>query len=124
MKRAEAPLGTIVPMRFFLRDRKKEPNARVIVQDLNAVMWWIPGPTESPTLSRLAKYLLVVYACIKRWRLGTMDVKSAFLQSDYIHKEVEIYGEPSADLRRLLAEMIGLKVSACFWRCPCTSPME
>lgn len=32
MKRAEAPLGTIVPMRFFLRYRKKEPNARVIVQ--------------------------------------------------------------------------------------------
>lgn len=46
-----------------------------------------------------------------------MDVKSAFLQSDYIHKEVEIYGEPSA-------EMIGLKVSACFWRRPGTSPME
>ena len=35
--------------------------------------------------------------------------ESAFLQSDYIHQEVEIYGEPSADMRRLLAELIGLK---------------
>ena len=48
-------------------------------------------------------------ACSKRWRIGTMDVKSAFLQSDYIHQEVEIYGEPSADMRRLLVELIGLK---------------
>ena len=125
MKKAEAPLGTIVPMRFFLRYKEKEPHARVILQGFKRrdVVDTRPN-TESRTLSRLAKYLLVVYACIKRWRLGTMDVKSAFLQSDYIHKEVEIYGEPSADLRRLLAEMIGLKVSACFWRCPCTSPME
>eukprot|EP00435_Cladocopium_sp_Y103_P051542 s447_g16.t1 len=38
-----------------------------------------------------------------------MDVKSAFLQSDYIHQEMEIYGEPSADMRRLSAEMIGLR---------------
>ena len=38
-----------------------------------------------------------------------MDVKSAFLQSDYIHHKVQLYGEPSADMRRLLSEMIGLK---------------
>lgn len=34
-----------------------------------------------------------------------MDVKPAFLQSDYIHHEVDLYGEPSG----LLAEMMGLK---------------
>ena len=65
--------------------------------------------TESPTVSRIGKYLMVELACIKQWKLGTMDVKSAFLQSDYITHEVEIYGEPSADMRRLLSEMIGLK---------------
>ena len=65
--------------------------------------------TESPTISRLGKYLMVLMACSKRWRIGTMDVKSAFLQSDYIHHEVEIYGEPSADMRRLLVELIGLR---------------
>eukprot|EP00435_Cladocopium_sp_Y103_P013907 s4786_g3.t1 len=37
-----------------------------------------------------------------------MDVKSAFLQADDITHEVELYGEPSADMRRLLAEMLGL----------------
>ena len=42
------------------------------------------------------------------WHHGC-EKKSAFLQSDYIHQEVEIYGEPSADMRRLLVELIGLK---------------
>ena len=51
--------------------------------------------TESPTVSRLGKYLKGTLSCIKRWK------KSAFLQSDYITEEVEIYGEPSADMRRL-----------------------
>ena len=38
-----------------------------------------------------------------------MDVRSAFLQSDYIHHKVQLYGERSADMRRLLNEMIGPK---------------
>ena len=40
-----------------------------------------------------------------------MDVKSAFLQLDYITDEVELYVEPTADMRRLLSEseMVGLK---------------
>ena len=31
---------------------------------------------------------MILFACTKRWRVGTMDVKSALLQSDYIHQEV------------------------------------
>eukprot|EP00434_Breviolum_minutum_P011884 symbB.v1.2.010485.t1/scaffold674.1/size176181/2 len=87
-----------------------KPNARVILQGFkhrDVVQGKLD--TESPTLSRLGKYLIVLVGCIKRWKFGTMDVKSAFLQSDYIHHKVELYGEPSADMRRLLSEMIGLK---------------
>ena len=97
-------------MRFLLRYKEDKPNARVILQGFkhrDVVQGKLD--TESPTLSRLGKYLIVLLGCIKRWKFGTMDVKSAFLQSDYIHHKVQLYGEPSADMRRLLSEMIGLK---------------
>lgn len=52
MKRAEAPLGTIVPMRFFLSYKEKEPHARVILQGFKRrdVVDTRPN-TESPNLS-------------------------------------------------------------------------
>ena len=37
--------------------------------------------------------------------------QSVFLQSDYIHQEVEIYGELSADMRKFLTEILGLKTN-------------
>ena len=108
--RASAPNGTIVPMRFLLTYKEDEPKARVILQGFkHRDVLESKLDTESPTLSRLGKYLLVVMTCQLRWKLGTMDVKSAFLQADYIHHKVELYGEPSADMRRLLAEMVGLQ---------------
>ena len=99
-KRTQAPIGTIVPMRFLLRYKEDKPHARVILQGFkhrDVVQGKLD--TESPTLSRLGKYLVVLVGCIKRWKFGTMDVKSAFLQSDYIHHKVQLYGEPSADMR-------------------------
>ena len=110
VKRTEAPNGTIVPMRFLLRYKEDKPNARVIPQGFkhrDVVQGKLD--TESPTLSRFGKYLIVLLGCIERWKFGTIDVKSAFLQSDYIHHKVQLYGEPSADMRRLRSEIIGLK---------------
>ena len=110
VRRDKCPKGTIVPMRFLLRYKEDKPHARVILQGFkHKDVLESKLDTESPTISRLGKYLMVLMACCMKWRIGTMDVKSAFLQSDYIHQEVEIYGEPSADMRRLLAEMVGLK---------------
>ena len=100
VKRANAPEGTIVPMRFLLRYKEKKPHARVILQGFRH---------RDASLSRLGKYLLLQIATQRRWKIATMDVKSAFLQSDYITDEVELYGEPTADMRRLLSEMVGLK---------------
>ena len=109
-KRTACPPGTIVPMRFLLRYKENKPHARVILQGFkHKDVIESKLDTESPTVSRLGKYLMVTLSCVKRWKLATMDVKSAFLQSDYITEEVEIYGEPSADMRRLLAEMMGLQ---------------
>ena len=108
--RSSAPDGTIVPMRFLLRYKESLPHARVILQGFkHRDVLGSKLDTESPTLSRLGKYLLTTLACTLRWKLGTMDVKSAFLQADYIHHKVDLYGEPSADMRRLLHEMLGLQ---------------
>ena len=110
IKRTACPPGTIVPMRFLLHYKENKPHARVILQGFkHKDVIESKLDTESPTVSRLGKYLMVTLSCVKRWKLATMDVKSAFLQSDYITEEVEIYGEPSADMRRLLAEMMGLQ---------------
>ena len=110
VRRDKCPKGTVVPMRFLLRYKEDKPNARVILQGFkHKDVLESKLDTESPTISRLGKYLMVLMACCMKWRIGTMDVKSAFLQSDYIHQEVELYGEPSADMRRLLVEMVGLK---------------
>ena len=110
VKRAGAPEGTIVPMRFLLRYKEKKPHARVILQGFrHRDVLESKLDTESPTLSRLGKYLILQAAVQRRWKVATMDVKSAFLQSDYITEEVELYGEPTADMRRLLSEMVGLQ---------------
>lgn len=110
VKRAGAPEGTIVPMRFLLRYKEKKPHARVILQGFrHRDVLESKLDTESPTLSRLGKYLILQAAVQRRWKVATMDAKSAFLQSDYITEEVELYGEPTADMRRLLSEMVGLQ---------------
>ena len=110
VKRTGAPEGTIVPMRFLLRYKEQKPHARVILQGFrHRDVLESKLDTESPTLSRLGKYLILQAAVQRRWKIATMDVKSAFLQSDYITEEVELYGEPTADMRRLLSEMVGLK---------------
>ena len=43
-------------------------------------------------MSRLGKYLAVLLAYTKRWKQVTMDVKSAFLQSDYIETKSRSMG--------------------------------
>ena len=106
-KRSDCCPGTIVPMRFLLRYKENKPHARVILQGFkHKDVIESKLDTESPTVSRLGKYVAVLLACIKRWKLATMDVNSAFLQCDYITNEVEIYGEPLAGMRRLLSEML------------------
>lgn len=73
--RTQAPPGTIVPMRFLLRYKETKPNARVILKGFkHKDVLESKLDTESPTVSRLCKYLMVVIACAKRWKVGTMDV--------------------------------------------------
>ena len=45
----------------------------------------------------------------KRWKAFSADVKSAFMQADQIDEDTRIYIKPSADMRRRLERLMGLK---------------
>ena len=104
----------MVPARFLQRWKKTEQgtvaNARVIIQGfrhkdvMNEKL-----ETEAPTLSRLGRFLVMTMLVHKRWKAFSADVKSAFLQADQIDEDTRIYIKPSADMRRRLERLMGLK---------------
>jgi chemotaxis protein histidine kinase CheA len=109
--------GEVVPARFIQRWKPKPEhpngrvaNARVILQGfrhsdvLNKEL-----ETESPTLSRVGRMSIMSMVIHKQWRLLSADVKSAFMQADSIDEETRIYIQPSADMRRRLERLMGLR---------------
>ena len=99
----------------FFKDGKKTENgevanARVIIQGfrhkdvMNEKL-----VTEAPTLSRLGRFLILNMLVHKKWKAFSADVKSAFMQADQIDEETRIYIKPSADMRRRLERLMGLK---------------
>lgn len=106
--------GEMVPARFLQRWKKTEngevANARVIIQGfrhkdvMNEKL-----ETEAPTLSRLGRFLILNMLVHKKWKAFSADVKSAFMQADQIDEETRIYIRPSADMRRRLERLMGLK---------------
>ena len=106
--------GEMVPARFLQRWKKTEngtvANARVIIQGfrhkdvMNEKL-----DTEAPTLSRLGRFLILNMLVHKKWKAFSADVKSAFMQADKIDEDTRIYIKPSADMRRRLERLMGLK---------------
>ena len=86
---SEAGEGEVVPARFLQRwkptSEGRKANARVILQGfrhkdvLNENL-----VKESPTLSRLGRITIMVWATHRSWKLWCADVKSAFTQSNSI----------------------------------------
>ena len=85
----EANSEEIVPARFLRRWKPTiegpKTNARVIVQGfkhydvLNENL-----QKESPTLSRLGRMLVMIWAMHRQWKIWCADVKSAFMQANNI----------------------------------------
>jgi hypothetical protein len=67
--------------------------------------------TESHTLRRLGRNMVIAVAAAMRWKIFGADVKSAFLQADdIVEKEgLRIFGLPPFDMRRRLERMMNLK---------------
>eukprot|EP00435_Cladocopium_sp_Y103_P051424 s692_g16.t1 len=115
--REEADPEETVPARFLQRWKPKADapggrvaNARVILQGFrHRDVLTQELATEAPTLSRIGRHLIYVYAVHKGWKMFAADVKSAFMQADSIDDSTRIYINPSADIRRRLERLMGLK---------------
>ena len=110
----EAREGEAVPVRFLLKykekDGKKKANARLILQGFRHVdVTSKKLETESPTLSKGSRSLIMLLCCQMGWKIFSADVKSAFLQSDDIDQEIRLFAVPNRDIRKRLARLMDLK---------------
>ena len=111
---SEAKEGEAVPMRFLLKYKlkngQKVPNARVILQGFkHSDVTTKQLDTESPTLSRTGRNLLLQLCSQMGWKIWSADVKSAFLQADRIDSAVRLFAIPTGDMRRRFQRLVGLK---------------
>ena len=112
--RSEAQEGELVPARMLQRWKPtkdgKVANCRVIIQGFrHRDVLESELEKESPTLSRIGRMLIMQWTCQLQFKLFSAGVKSAFMQSDSIDQETRIYIQPSADMRRRLSSMMGLR---------------
>ena len=101
-------------MRFLLKykvkDGQQKANARLILQGFRHIdVTSKKLETESPTLSKGARSLILLLCCQMGWKVFSADVKSAFLQSDDIDKDIRLFAVPNRDIRQRLARLMGLK---------------
>lgn len=111
---SEAREGEVIPARFLQRWKPtktgKVANARVILQGFrhkDVLTEELDG--ESPTLSRTGRMLILIWACQLGWKVFAANVKSAFMQSKSIDVQTRIFIKPTAEMRRRLERLMGLK---------------
>ena len=93
----DAPGGRVAKARVILQGFKHRD---VLTQEIEK---------EAPTLSRIGKHLIYLFALQRRWKLFAADVTSAFMQADSINEDTRIYMKPSSDMRRRPERLMGLK---------------
>ena len=111
---SEAQEGEVVPARFLQRWKPTADghvaNARVILQGFRHIDVLSENLVrESPTLSRLGRMMVMVWATHRSWKLWCADIKSAFMQADSIDDSTRIYVRPPAEMRRRLERLMGLR---------------
>ena len=111
---SEAQEGEVVPARFLQRWKPTADghvaNARVILQGFRHIDVLSENLVrESPTLSRLGRMMIMVWATHRSWKLWCADIKSAFMQADSIDDSTRIFVRPPADMRRRLERLMGLR---------------
>ena len=111
---SEAGDGEIVPARFLQRWKPtadgQVANARVILQGFRHIDVLSENLVrESPTLSRLGRMTILVWAVHRGWKVWCADIKSAFTQADSIDESTRIFVKPTSDMRRRLERLMGLQ---------------
>ncbi|CAK0886983.1 unnamed protein product, partial [Prorocentrum cordatum] len=103
------------PLRFLLKwkmkDGQKVANARVLYQGFkHRDVAEGQLDKEAPTLSRLGQHTVMLWASLRKWRLFTVDVKSAFLQAEDVSvRGLKLRACPTKEMREMLSQQIGLQ---------------
>lgn len=105
---------TRVSTRWILWYKGSEVRARLVARGFEEET---NSPRDSPTVGKSAVRMLLAIAASKGWRVKTTDIKSAFLQSRQLDREVYIKPPPEADVLpgriwRLLKCLYGLNDAA------------
>jgi hypothetical protein len=105
LKRAGIPTSRIMSMRWVLTWKElpggdTKAKARLVVRGYTDPDL-INLRAESPTLSKVARHMMLQIAASKKWTPLVGDVKTAFLQGDNAEQGRNIYGDPPADCRKL-----------------------
>ncbi|CAK0813777.1 unnamed protein product, partial [Prorocentrum cordatum] len=65
---------------------------------------------EAPTLSRLGRHTIMQWATVRKSNLLSADVKSSFLQADYVESRgLKLYATPTKEMREMLSPQIVTK---------------
>ncbi|CAK0856800.1 unnamed protein product [Prorocentrum cordatum] len=112
---AEVDPAACCPLRFLLKWKVKDgqlvANARVLYQGFkHRDVAESQLDKEAPTLSRLGRHTVMLWASLRKWRLFAADVKSAFLQAEDVSvRGIKLYASPTKEMRDMLVHQIGLQ---------------
>ncbi|CAK0791252.1 unnamed protein product [Prorocentrum cordatum] len=101
---AEVDPAARCPLRFLLKwkvkDGKRVANARVLYQGFkHRDVAEGQLDKEAPTLSRLGRHTVLLWAALRKWRLFAADVKSAFLQAEDVSaRGIKLYASPTKEI--------------------------
>ncbi|CAK0823245.1 unnamed protein product [Prorocentrum cordatum] len=112
---SEVDPAACCPLRFLLKWKVKDgqpvANARVLYQGFkHRDVAEGQLDKEVPTLTRLGRHTVMLWASLRKWRLFAADVKSAFLQAEdaSVHG-IKLYASPTKEMRDTLVHQIGLQ---------------
>ncbi|CAK0872984.1 unnamed protein product, partial [Prorocentrum cordatum] len=124
---ADVDPGACCPLRFLLKwtmkDGQKVANARVLYQRFkHRDVAEGQLDKEAPTLSRLGRHTVMLWASLRKWRLFSADVKFVFLQAEGVSvRGFKLYASPTKEMREMISHQIGLQpgqllkmIKACF----------
>ncbi|CAK0898302.1 unnamed protein product, partial [Prorocentrum cordatum] len=112
---AEVDPAACCPLRFLLKWKVKDgqlvANARVLYQGIkHRDVAESQLDKEAPTLSRLGRHTVMLWASLRKWRLFAADVKSAFLQAEDVSvRGIKLCASPTKEMRGMLVHQIGLQ---------------
>ena len=78
---------TSISTRWILWKKKDEIRARLVARGFEEVL---DGTVDSPTIGKCVMRLAICIAVSKQWIIQSTDIKSAFLQSQPMNREVFI----------------------------------